>query len=38
VVLENGLRVEKDVTVGISNTTDVEIVTGLAEGDLIITN
>lgn len=38
VVLENGLRVEKDVTVGISNTTDVEIVTGLSEGDLIITN
>lgn len=38
VVLENGLRVEKDVTIGISNTTDVEIKTGLSEGDLIITN
>ena len=26
------------LTIGISNTTDVEIKTGLSEGDLIITN
>ena len=38
VVLEGGLRVEKDVTVGISNSTDVEILTGLAVGDLYILN
>lgn len=37
-VLENGLRVEKDVEVGISNETDVEIVSGLAVGDLVILN
>lgn len=38
VVLEGGLRVEKDVTVGISNNTDVEILSGLAVGDLYILN
>lgn len=37
-VLEDGLRVEKDVVVGISNETDVEIVSGLAVGDLVILN
>lgn len=37
-VFENGLRVEKDVEVGISNETDVEIVSGLAVGDLVILN
>jgi hypothetical protein len=38
VVLEDGLRVEKDVTVGITNDTDAEIVSGLEVGDLIILN
>ena len=38
VVLENGLRVEKDVTIGITNTTDAEILTGLNAGDLYILN
>jgi len=37
-VFENGLRVEKDVEVGISNETDIEIVSGLAIGDLVILN
>ena len=36
VVLEDGLRTEKDVAVGITNDTDAEIVTGLKVGDLII--
>ncbi len=37
-VLEDGIRVEKDVEVGLMTDTEAEIVTGLEEGDLIITN
>ena len=37
-VLEDGIRVEKDVEVGLMTDTQVEIVDGLEEGDLIITN
>ncbi len=37
-VLVDGLRTEKDVTVGITNDTDAEILTGLSEGDLLILN
>lgn len=36
-VLEDGLKVEKDVEIGIETSTEVEVVKGLNEGDLIIT-
>ncbi|HGJ5859214.1 MAG TPA: macrolide transporter subunit MacA [Arsenophonus nasoniae] len=37
-VLENGQQVEKQVEVATRNYKDAEIVSGLAEGDLVITN
>jgi multidrug efflux pump subunit AcrA (membrane-fusion protein) len=37
-VLEDGVRVEKDVEIGLTTDTEVEIVKGLNEGDLVITN
>lgn len=35
-VVENGIKVEKDVEVGIQSSTDVEIVSGLTEGEKVI--
>jgi macrolide-specific efflux system membrane fusion protein len=35
-VLEDGLRVERDVEIGLETSTDAEIIKGLSEGDLII--
>lgn len=37
-VLENGVRVEKDVEIGLMTATEVEIISGISEDDLIITN
>ncbi|MEA4890913.1 MAG: efflux RND transporter periplasmic adaptor subunit [Clostridiaceae bacterium] len=37
-VLEDGVRVEKDVEVGLTTDTEAEIVKGLAVGDLVIVN
>lgn len=37
-VLEDGIRVEKDVEIGLMTDTDAEIISGLEEGDLIIVN
>ncbi|MBO6242927.1 MAG: efflux RND transporter periplasmic adaptor subunit [Butyrivibrio sp.] len=37
-VVENGLVTRKNVTVGISTSTDAQIVEGLAEGDEVITS
>ena len=37
-VVENGLVTRKDVTVGISTSTDAQIVEGLSEGDEVITS
>jgi RND family efflux transporter MFP subunit len=37
-VLEDGMRVEKDVEIGLVTDTDAEIVSGLEEGDLVIVN
>ncbi len=37
-VLEDGVRVEKDVEIGLMTDTEAEIVKGLDEGDLIIVN
>lgn len=37
-VLEDGVRVEKDVQVGLTTATEVEIISGLNEGDLVIVN
>jgi membrane fusion protein, macrolide-specific efflux system len=37
-VLQDGVRVEKDVEVGLQTDTEAEIVKGLAEGELVITN
>lgn len=37
-VLEDGVRVEKDVEVGLMTETEVEIIKGLDEGDLVIIN
>jgi membrane fusion protein, macrolide-specific efflux system len=37
-VLEDGVRVEKDVEVGLTTDTEIEIVSGLIEGDLVIIN
>lgn len=37
-VLENGQQLEKQVEVATRNYKDAEIVSGLAEGDLVITN
>lgn len=36
--LVDGVKVEKDVQVGLETTTDTEIISGLAEGDKIIVN
>lgn len=36
-VLENGVKVEKDVQVGLETSTETEIVSGLNEGELVIT-
>jgi len=35
-VLEDGMRIERDVMTGIVTSTQVEILTGLNEGDLVI--
>ncbi len=35
-VLVDGIRVERDVLTGIENNTDIEILSGLAAGDLLI--
>ncbi|HKM32019.1 MAG TPA: efflux RND transporter periplasmic adaptor subunit [Oscillospiraceae bacterium] len=35
-LLENGEKVERDVTLGIDNATEIEIVEGLKEGEIII--
>jgi membrane fusion protein, macrolide-specific efflux system len=37
-VLENGVRVERFVEVGLMTDTEVEIIKGLSAGDLIIIN
>ncbi len=37
-VLENGVVTRKDVTIGISNSTQAQIVEGLSEGDEVITS
>ncbi len=37
-VLENGVKVEKDVQVGLETTTEVEILDGLKEGEKVIVN
>lgn len=37
-VLEDGIRVEKDVEVGLTTDTEAEIIKGLAVGDLVIIN
>ena len=37
-VLEDGVRVEKDVEVGLTTDTEAEIIKGLAVGDLVIVN
>ncbi|HBP37595.1 MAG TPA: efflux transporter periplasmic adaptor subunit [Clostridiales bacterium] len=37
-VLEDGVRVEKDVEIGLQTDTEAEIVNGLEEGDLVIVN
>lgn len=37
-VLENGLKKERDVEVGLETPTEVEIVKGLEEGEQVITN
>jgi len=37
-VLEDGVRVEKDVEVGLTTDTEAEIIKGLEEGDLVIVN
>ncbi|MDW7658386.1 MAG: biotin/lipoyl-binding protein [Bacillota bacterium] len=37
-VLEDGIRVEKDVEIGLMTDTEAEIIKGLDEGDLIIVN
>ena len=37
-VLEDGVRVEKDVEVGLMTDTEAEIINGLEEGDLVIIN
>lgn len=37
-VLEDGIRVEKDVEVGLMTDTEAEIIKGLEEGDLVIVN
>ncbi|NCC49131.1 MAG: efflux RND transporter periplasmic adaptor subunit [Clostridia bacterium] len=37
-VLEDGIRVEKDVEIGLTTDTEAEIIKGLAEGDLVIIN
>lgn len=37
-VLENDIRVEKDVEIGLTTDTEAEIIKGLAEGDLVIIN
>ena len=37
-VLEDGVRVEKDVEIGLQTDTEAEIINGLEEGDLVITN
>ncbi len=35
-VLENGIKVEKDVEIGIESSTEAEIVSGLTEGEKVI--
>lgn len=37
-VLEDGVRVEKDVEIGLMTDTEAEIIKGLEEGDLVIVN
>jgi UDP-3-O-[3-hydroxymyristoyl] glucosamine N-acyltransferase len=37
-VLEDGVRVEKDVEIGLMTDTEAEIIKGLDEGDLVIVN
>lgn len=37
-VLEDGIRVEKDVEIGLMTDTEAEIIKGLDEGDLVIVN
>lgn len=37
-VLENGIRVEKDIEIGMMTATEVEVVSGLTDHDLVITN
>lgn len=37
-VLEDGIRVEKDVEIGLMTDTEAEIIKGLEEGDLVIVN
>jgi len=37
-VLHNGIREERDIEIGIQNSTDVEVVKGLEEGELLIVN
>ena len=37
-VLEDGVRVEKDVEIGLMTDTEAEIIKGIDEGDLVIVN
>jgi len=37
-VLENGVRVEKDIEIGLMTATEAEIISGISEDDLIIIN
>jgi membrane fusion protein, macrolide-specific efflux system len=37
-VLEDGVRVERDIEIGLMTATEVEIVDGIDEDDLIIIN
>lgn len=37
-VLVDGIRIEKDVQVGLTNDTQAEIISGIDEGDLVILN
>ena len=35
-VLNDGIREERDIEVGIQNNTEVEVIKGLEEGELLI--
>ena len=37
-VLEDGLKKERDVQVGLETSTDVEIIKGLEEGEEVVVN